>query len=98
MLLQARDLEFHSHSFDQIIEFVTEGGGTCGIEISPGVNTTPVVSAGSTDFTLPHSTPFMLRGSATDSEGADMLSDRPRRTGPKTRIMLERATFAAAKR
>jgi hypothetical protein len=24
----------------------------------------------------------------------DVLSDRPRKTGPKTRIMLERATFA----
>ena len=35
----------------------------------------------------------------SETSGApDVVSDRPRRTGPKSRIMLERATFAGGER
>lgn len=33
-------------------------------------------------------------GGEGQASGPDLLSDRPARTGPKTRISLERATFA----
>jgi hypothetical protein len=46
--------------------------------------------------TAPTATPLPHAG-ATSSTGpeVEVLSDRPRVTGPKTRISLERATFAA---
>jgi hypothetical protein len=37
------------------------------------------------------------RSPQSPAEEPDVVSDRPRRTGPKERITLERATFAAGK-
>ncbi|NBV12971.1 MAG: T9SS C-terminal target domain-containing protein, partial [Sphingobacteriia bacterium] len=59
---------FHAESYDEIINFVTIGGGrTCAVS-SPTLNNPPIVTA-PTSYTLPFSTPFQLDGSATDSDG-----------------------------
>ncbi|MFK7981401.1 MAG: zinc-dependent metalloprotease family protein, partial [Saprospiraceae bacterium] len=55
---------FHSISIDQIRGFTTETGDACAIK-TPLNNTAPTVSAGA-DYTIPHSTPFELIGTATD--------------------------------
>ena len=62
------DAIFHSVSFDEMIAHVTEqSGASCDAPTATG-NTIPSVDAG-TDFTIPHSTPFMLTGSASDANG-----------------------------
>ncbi|MEB3345847.1 fibronectin type III domain-containing protein [Aquimarina gracilis] len=58
---------FHTASYDQIIEFVTNGGGSCANVTVTG-NTSPSVDAGG-DYFIPVSTPFVLTGSATDDDG-----------------------------
>lgn len=64
---------FHAFSQNQIGTYVTSGlGSTCGTVTSTG-NTIPVVNAGS-NYTIPHSTPFMLTGSATDVNNSQVLT------------------------
>ncbi len=58
---------FHTASYDQIIEFVTNGGGSCANVTVTG-NTPPSVDAGN-DYFIPVNTPFVLTGSATDDDG-----------------------------
>jgi hypothetical protein len=66
------DATFHAFSIQQIVDFITSGGGaSCGALLTTG-NTAPVVNAG-IDYTIPAATPFALRGSATDADG-DTLS------------------------
>lgn len=65
---------FHGTSFDQISSFVANPatGGGCPV-VTPIVNNIPVVNAGS-NFTIPRLTSFVLTGSATDADPADVLS------------------------
>jgi Metallo-peptidase family M12B Reprolysin-like len=59
---------FNIHNFEEVMRFVTEGKGQhYGNKIGAS-NTPPKVSAGSTDFTFPIDTPFVLTGSASDKE------------------------------
>jgi hypothetical protein len=61
------DAYFHGASIVEIHTFVTSGGGAdCGTPADTG-NTPPEVNAGAV-FTIPVSTPFVLTGSATDTE------------------------------
>jgi len=64
------DPYFHAISIDQITAHVFTR--TCDVE-SPTGNSTPVVNAGD-DIILPIGTPFRLTGSATDNDGADVLT------------------------
>ena len=60
---------FHTHSFDQIQQYITvEEGSNCGVTILTG-NTEPVVNAGTSDFFIPKNTPFELIGMAVDADG-----------------------------
>ncbi len=62
------DPYFHTISLDEIIDYVTNGDGAlCGV-ISATTNHPPTVNAGS-DYAIPKSTPFVLSGSATDTDG-----------------------------
>jgi hypothetical protein len=64
---------FHLASLEEITNnIITSTGNTCP-EKTPTNNNVPVVTVGTGGFTIPKSTPFMLTGSATDSDG-DMLS------------------------
>ena len=56
---------FHGINYDEIIDFVTNGGGnSCGTTSSTR-NDAPVVEAG-LDYIIPKETPFSLTGSAVD--------------------------------
>lgn len=72
--LQAHsDAYFHTASFDEIVAYTTEDGGSkCGTLASTG-NAPPVVTLPAGGFTIPARTPFALMGSATDPDG-DVLT------------------------
>lgn len=72
--LQAHsDVYFHTASFDEIVAYTTEDGGSkCGTVASTG-NAPPVVTLPAGGFTIPSRTPFALMGSATDPDG-DVLT------------------------
>lgn len=58
---------YHTTSFEEIVENVTNGdGATCGTLVATG-NLAPSVDAGF-DFTIPQGTPFTLTGSANDTD------------------------------
>lgn len=62
---------YHSESFEEIYDFVTEGdGASCGVTDSTG-NTPPQVNAGA-DYTVPRGTPLVLNGSAVDAEQSNL--------------------------
>ncbi|MGE0567663.1 MAG: reprolysin-like metallopeptidase [Bacteroidia bacterium] len=58
---------FHAVSYDQIVNFVTTGGGNaCDVQTASG-NQAPVVNAVA-NYIIPANTPFTLTGSATDPD------------------------------
>ena len=62
------DPYFHSINFEEMRAFVESGGGaSCDADPATG-NAIPTADAGA-DYTIPHSTPFVLTGSASDSDG-----------------------------
>ena len=67
-LQSSSDINFHTHSFQEIINYTQSGEGNDCAAITATGNSVPVPDAGSA-FTIPVSTPFMLTGSATDSDG-----------------------------
>ncbi len=66
-LQQNSDDYFHTGSYDEIVNF-TRGFATCAAT-TPVANAAPSVDAGP-NYTIPQSTPFMLTGSATDTDGS----------------------------
>lgn len=65
------DDHFHAISIEEMWS-VIQNSATCASDISTG-NMAPVANAG-LDYTIPRSTPFVLRGSATDVDGTSSLS------------------------
>jgi len=61
------DPYFHAVSIQQITEYVKSTSGSCSVNTPTG-NNAPAANAGA-DFTIPKSTPFMLTGSASDTNG-----------------------------
>ncbi len=60
---------FHSISIDEIVAYTQFGSGnSCPVTTTTG-NNAPTVSAGSTIYTIPISTPFFTAGSASDPNG-----------------------------
>ncbi len=68
------DVYFHTHSIAEISGFIANSstGGSCGVAKSLN-NAVPVPNAGS-DGAIPKSTPFILTGTATDSNAGDNLT------------------------
>ncbi len=63
------DAYFHTISFDEIIDYITNSdGNTCPVTTATG-NGFPAISTGTGGFTIPKNTPFTLTGSATDPNG-----------------------------
>jgi hypothetical protein len=64
----AADNYFHAHSIDQVLTYITTGGGSnCGTDATIN-NAAPTVDANpsNTNYTIPARTPFELEGSASD--------------------------------
>jgi hypothetical protein len=67
----ARDMRFHTASFSQISDYITNGGGsTCPATSSTG-NNTPTVSGGPAQ-TIPKNTPFTLTATGSDADAGDV--------------------------
>ena len=67
-------LQYHAHSYQEIIAHLYFGGGnSCGTNQNTG-NLPPNVSVPDSGFTIPISTPFTLKGSATDDDGSESLT------------------------
>ena len=63
------DSLFHGGSINEIINFVTSGGGqTCRVLGAATGNAAPTANAGA-NYTIPANTPFVLTGAGTDSNG-----------------------------
>ncbi|QQX77216.1 MULTISPECIES: reprolysin-like metallopeptidase [Aequorivita] len=62
---------FHGYSIQEMWNFVSVGQGQCAVQ-TPTNNLPPDVDAGP-DYTIPKSTPFVLKGTAMDPDG-DILS------------------------
>ena len=62
---------FHGFSINEMWNFVKIGSGQCSVQ-TPTNNLPPVADAGP-EYTVPISTPFILKGNATDPDG-DALS------------------------
>ncbi|MCL4836479.1 MAG: hypothetical protein KJ058_00750 [Thermoanaerobaculia bacterium] len=62
------DPYFHAVSLDEIVNYSRSGLGNGCAATVPHANEVPVASAGS-DYTIPHSTPFVLTGTASDANG-----------------------------
>ncbi len=65
------DAYFHAVSIAEMWNIITTTA-TCGVNTLTN-NAAPVVNAGN-DFTIPKSTPFVLKGSATDANAGDNLT------------------------
>jgi len=66
------DSYFHAINIAEMWENITEGSGTCGLQLATN-NMPPTADAGS-DFTIPASTPFILQGIGLDPDSDDLLS------------------------
>ena len=62
------DPYFHAVSLDEIVDYSRDDWGNTCATVVPHPNELPVVSAGA-NYTIPHSTPFALTGSASDADG-----------------------------
>ncbi|MBA3649018.1 MAG: T9SS type A sorting domain-containing protein [Chitinophagales bacterium] len=63
------DPYFHTENFDEVVNFTQlVNGNNCPV-VTPIINKAPSVNAGS-DYSIPFNTPFVLNGSAIDSDGA----------------------------
>ncbi|MFZ1344866.1 reprolysin-like metallopeptidase [Thiothrix eikelboomii] len=72
--LQAHsDPMFHSGSINQITAYTQTSTGALCADSNPLNNANPVVNAGQ-DYTIPARTPFILTGSASDTNTGDLLS------------------------
>ncbi|WP_025743800.1 fibronectin type III domain-containing protein [Aquimarina pacifica] len=63
---------FHAISIQEMWANISSGSGTCAAQSSTG-NSAPTANAGS-NYTIPASTPFILKGNATDSNSNDTLT------------------------
>ncbi|NVJ62518.1 MAG: tandem-95 repeat protein [Gammaproteobacteria bacterium] len=65
------DAFFHTYSIDEIRSFITSGGGSSCGTLSSLSNNPPTVNAGE-NIVIPSQTPFILAGSGSDSDAADV--------------------------
>ena len=63
---------FHAISIFEMWNFISTGSGQCGVQTPTG-NLPPTADAGP-DYTIPKSTPFILRGTASDPDSGNVLS------------------------
>ncbi len=83
------DAYFHSVSIAEMWNIVITSA-TCGVETATN-NTAPIANAGN-DFTIPKSTPFVLKGSATDADAGNNLTYNWEQLDNQTATMPPNAT------
>ena len=66
------DAYFHYASINQILNNVATAPNNCSVN-TPITNNPPVADAGP-NYTIPNGTAYVLKGSATDADGGDMLT------------------------
>lgn len=66
------DPYFHYQTINQILNNVTTGANTCAV--TTGISNNPPVGDAGADFAIPNGTAFVLKASATDADGADVLT------------------------
>ncbi|MBR9845276.1 MAG: T9SS type A sorting domain-containing protein [Algicola sp.] len=66
------DPYFHYYSITQILNNVSSAPNNCAVTTAI-TNSAPVADAGN-DYTIPNGTAFILKGSANDSDGSDVLT------------------------
>ncbi|MCK8521578.1 M12 family metallo-peptidase [Aquimarina sp. D1M17] len=66
------DAYFHAISIQEMWQNISQGSSTCGAQSNTG-NAAPTANAGS-DYTIPSSTPFILKGNATDANTGNTLT------------------------
>lgn len=63
---------FHGESIREMWTNISAGASQCGAQSNTG-NAAPIANAGS-DYTIPKSTPFVLKGAATDANSSNSLT------------------------
>lgn len=63
---------FHAISIQEMWNFISTGGGQCAVQTPTG-NLPPTADAGP-NYTIPKSTPFILKGTASDPDTGNILS------------------------
>jgi hypothetical protein len=76
---------FGAWSIQEMWAHISTGNGQCAVQTDIG-NTPPTADAG-IDVTIPKSTPFILKGMATDPDGGDVLSHCWEQMDPETGAM-----------
>lgn len=66
------DPYFHYQTINQILNNVTTGANTCAV--TTGISNNPPVGNAGADFAIPNGTAFILKASATDADGGDVLT------------------------
>ncbi|KAA1242834.1 reprolysin-like metallopeptidase [Aquimarina sp. RZ0] len=64
------DTYFHAISIQEMWNFIANGSGTCSTKTDTN-NVAPTAEAGA-DYTLPASTPFILKGNGSDTDGDNL--------------------------
>ena len=72
---------FHSFSVAEIWSNIIYGNSQCGVQTDTN-NSPPVANAGS-NYTIPKSTAFVLKGTATDADGTDGLTHNWEQSNPQ---------------
>ena len=87
------DAYFHAISIQEMWGFISIlGGSSCPVETDTG-NAPPTADAG-LDFTIPRTTPFILKGIATDPDTEDVLSHNWEQMNPQIGTMPPQNTSA----
>ena len=76
---------FHAISIQEIWNFISNGSGQCGVQTDTG-NLPPTADAGP-DYFIPKSTPFILKGIATDPDNEEALSHNWEQMNPQPSAM-----------
>ena len=87
------DAYFHAISIQEMWGFISIlGGSACPVETDTG-NAPPTADAG-LDYTIPRTTPFILKGIATDPDTEDVLSHNWEQMNPQIGTMPPQNTSA----
>ena len=77
---------FHAISIQEMWNFISAGSGQCSVQTPTG-NLPPTADAGPPSLMIPFSTPFVLKGIASDPDAGDVLSHNWEQMDPQVAVM-----------